>query len=311
MSTKYTYEPLDVCYLANGDMLTLPIHKFQGGDSDKVVGVGAAIHGDEIITVEIARRVVEFLKTQEVNGTVKVCTTAHPIAFEQVDRNSPIDGLNLNRVFPGSPDGFLTERVANTYFENFVCTLDAYLDLHAAGREPMVEYCYVLNDEGMSRAFGSKILYHPHTDYPGNVNTFAQARGVRTMVAEIGGLAVRERDVQRGFDGVISVLRHEGVIPGEEIHRDDQVLTEHIEHVNPHHGGLMVPCLEMDKLTEIVEGKGVVMAKIYNPKTLELLEEIKTPYERNMMILLRPTVNRAFPGDFSFMICDADAVKKL
>lgn len=309
MSTKYTYEELEVCYLANGTKMTLPVHKFEGGGSDKVVGIGAAIHGDEIITVEIARRVVEFLKTQEVHGTVKVCSVVHNLAFEQVDRNSPIDGLNLNRVFPGSPDGFLTERIAHTYLEEFVGTLDAYLDLHAAGREPMVEYCYILNDEAMSRSFGSKILYRPTDDYPGNVNNYAKEKGVRSMVAEIGGLAVRERDVQRGVDGVLSVLRHEGMIDGEEIRRDDQVVTNYIAHVDPHEGGLMVPGLEMSDLGEVVEGH-VTLAKIYNPKTLELLEEIKAPYERNLMILLRPTVNRAFPGDFSFMIADADALEK-
>ncbi len=310
MPTKYNYEEIEVCYLANGSKMTLPVHKFQGPGSDKVVGIGAAIHGDEIISIEIARRVVEFLKTQEVHGTVKVCSVVHNLSFEQVDRNSPIDGLNLNRVFPGRPDGFLTERIAYSYMEEFIATLDAYLDVHSGGREPIVEYCYILNDEAMSRAFGSKILYRPTTDYPGNVNNFARERGVRSMVAEIGGLVVRERDVQRGFEGVLNVLRHEGMIDGEETHRDDQVVTDHIEHVNPHHGGLMVPCLDIDKLGEVVEGKGVTMAKVYNPKTLELLEEVKTPYERNLMILLRPTVNRAFPGDFSFMIADADALEK-
>lgn len=309
MPAKYTYNELEVCYLANGTKMTLPVHQFQGGDSKKVFGIGAAIHGDEIITVEIARRVVEFLKTQEVNGTIKVCSVVHNISFEQVDRNSPIDGLNLNRVFPGSPNGFLTERVAYTYMEEFIATLDAYLDVHSGGREPIVEYCYILNDEAMSRAFGSKILYRPVTDYPGNVNNFARERGVRSMVAEIGGLAVRERDIMRGVEGCLSVLRHEGMIPGEEIRRGDQVVCDHIEHVNPHHGGLMVPCLDISQLGEIVEGH-VTMAKIYNPKTLELLEEIKAPYERNLMILLRPTVNRAFPGDFSFMIADADALEK-
>ncbi|MDO4312122.1 MAG: succinylglutamate desuccinylase/aspartoacylase family protein [Eubacteriales bacterium] len=308
MSTTYSYEELDVCYLANGTKYSIPIHKFEGPGSDKVVGVGAAIHGDEIIGVEIARRVVEFLKTQEVHGTIKICSVAHSLSFEQVDRNSPIDGLNLNRVFPGSEDGFLTERIANVYLEKFVGTLDAYLDVHSGGREPIVEYCYILNDEAMSRAFGSKILYRPTDDYPGNVNNFAKEKGVRSMVAEIGGLAVRERDVQRGVDGVLSVLRHEGVIDGEEIKRDDQVVCDYIAHIDPHEGGLMVPGLDISKLGEIVEGH-VTLAKIYNPKTLELLEEIKAPYERNLMILLRPTVNRAFPGDFSFMIADADALE--
>lgn len=309
MSTKYTYEELKVCYMANGSELSLPIHKFQGEGSDKVFGIGCAIHGDEIIGVEIGRRVVEFLKTQEVHGTIKLCSCAYPLSFEQVDRNSPIDGLNLNRVFPGSPNGFTTERVAYTYLEEFVATLDAYLDVHSGGREPIVEYCYILNDEAMSRAFGSKILYRPHSDYAGNVNLFAKERGVRSMVAEIGGLVVRERDVQRGVEGVLNVLRHEGMIDGEVTHRDDQVVVDHIEHVNPHHGGLMVPGLSIDKLGEVVEGH-VTLAKVYNPKTLELLEEIKAPFEHNLMILLRPTVNRAFPGDFSFMIADADAAEK-
>lgn len=308
MPAKYTYEELKVCHMANGTELSLPVHRFEGPGSDKVFGVGAAIHGDEIITVEIARRVVEFLKTQEVHGTVKVCSTAHPIAFEQVDRNSPIDGLNLNRVFPGNPNGFTTDRVAHTYLEEFVGTLDAYLDVHSGGREPIVEYCYILNDEAMSRAFGSKILYRPTDDYPGNVNNFAREKGVRTMVAEIGGLAVRERDVQRGVEGVINVLRHEGMIDGEETRRDDQVVVDYIAHIDPHEGGLMVPGLDISALGQVVEGH-VTLAKIYNPKTLELLEELKAPYERNLMILLRPTVNRAFPGDFSFMIADADAVE--
>ena len=53
MGTTYTYEELDVCYLANGSKYTIPVHKFEGPGSDKVVGVGAAIHGDEIIGVEL------------------------------------------------------------------------------------------------------------------------------------------------------------------------------------------------------------------------------------------------------------------
>ncbi len=307
MSTQYCYEELDVCYLANGSKYTLPVHTFVGQGQNKTIAVGAALHGDEIITIEIARRLVEFLKTSNVYGTVKICPVVHSLAFEQVDRNSPIDGLNLNRVFPGQPNGFLTERIAYTYFEEFVGTADAFLDLHSGGREPIVEYTYVLNDEGMSRAFGSKILYKPSYDYPGNVNTFAQERGVRSMVAEIGGSAVRERDIERGLEGCINVLRYEGMIDGEMTTRNDQVMVLDIAHVNSHHGGIMVPELDISSLGQIIEGK-VTLAKVYNPKTLELLEEIVAPFERNLIILLRPNVNRVFPGDFSFMIADADAL---
>jgi len=56
-------------------------------------------------------------------------------------------------------------------------------------------------------------------------------------------------------------------------------------------------------MNTIVEGK-VTLGKIYNPMTLELLEEIKAPYDRNLIILMRGSVNTILPGDFSFMIGD-------
>lgn len=309
MNTKYSYSELEVCYLPNGSKYGIPVHTFEG-KGDKVVGIGCCLHGDEIVTVEVGRRLIEFLKTQEVHGTVKVSPCVHTLAFEVEGRNNPLDGLNLNRVFPGRADGFLTERIAYTYFEEYVTKLDAFIDVHAGGDAlPLVNYCYIINDEAMSRAFGSDCLYRPSSDYPGNVNSFARDRGVRCMVAECGGLMVREADVQRCVEGCISVLRHEGMIDGEEIRRNDQVVCDYIAHIDPHQGGLMVPCLKEEDLGTIVEGK-VPLAKIYNPKTTELLETLYAPFERNYMILLRSNANRAMPGDFSFMIADADAFEK-
>lgn len=306
---KYSYEEINVCYQANGTLLSLPVHKFEG-EPGEVFGISASIHGDEIIGVEIARRVVELLKQEStIHGTIKVMPVVNALGFEQVNRCTPIDCGNLNRVFPGSPDGMITERVAHAFLEEFVGTLNHYLDLHSGGREPIVDYVYIQNDEAMSRAFGSHILYRPTTDYVGSVNIYAKQKGVHCMTVEIGGLAVREQDIQRGVDGVMNVLRHKGMIDGKPFEPKDQVVVTYIAHVDPHHGGLMVPGLSIDDLGTIVEGK-VVLARIYNPKTLELLEEIRAPYDRNLIILCRPTVNRAFPGDFSFMIGDLETAEK-
>ena len=230
-------------------------------------------------------------------------TVVNTLSFEQVDRNTPVNKSNLNRVFPGNPKGMLTERIAHTFLEEFVGSLDDYLDLHSGGREPLVDYVYIQNDEAMSRAFGSKILYRPEHDYVGSVSIYAKAKGVNCMTVEVGGLAVREADVQQGVAGVLNVLRHKGMINGEAEQRADQIVVTHIEHVNPRQGGLMVPGLSIEDLGTVIEGP-VVLARIYNPKTLELLEEVRAPYDRNLIILLRPSVNRAFPGDFSFMIGD-------
>ena len=101
------------------------------------------------------------------------------------------------------------------------------------------------------------------------------------MVAEIGGLAVRERDVQRGVDGVLSVLRHEGVIDGEEIRRDDQVVCDYIAHIDPHEGGLMVPGLDISKLGEIVEGREICMGCFTGKYPMEPpAEDIRGEFDR-------------------------------
>ena len=71
-------------------------------------------------------------------------------------------------------------------------------------------------------------------------------------------------------------------------------------------GGLFVPALTYDAMNTIVEGK-VVLGRVYNPMTLELLEEIRAPYEKNLMILMRGNINRIIPGDFTFMIGDLDS----
>lgn len=297
---KYSYKEIEVCYLANGNMLSLPLHTFEGG-AGPVVGLSAAIHGDEIIGVEILRRVVDILKKEQITGTVKIMPVVNPLGFEDVNRCTPIDRNNLNRVFPGSAKGMVTDRIAHTFLEEFVYTLDALCDLHSGGKEPMVDYVYIQNDEAMSRAFGSKVLYRAGADYYGSVSIYAKEKGVACMTVEIGGLAIREEDVKRGVEGVLNVLKHKGVLKGDVPKRNDQIVVTHIEHVNPQHGGLMVPGLSISDLGQILEGP-VVLGRVYNPKTLELLEEITAPYDKNLIILCRPSVNRVFPGDFSFMI---------
>jgi predicted deacylase len=300
--TQYSYEEIEVCYLSNGALLSLPVHTLTGG-AGPAVGFCAAIHGDEIIGVEILRRVTERLRREELRGTVRIMPVVNALAFEDVNRNTPLDRANLNRSFPGSPAGMLTDRIAHVFLEKFVYTLDALCDLHSGGKEPVVDYVYIQNDEAMSRAFGSKILYRPSVDYQGSIGIYAKEKGVAYMTVEIGGLNVQEADVERGVAGVFNVLRQKGVLAGEAPRREDQIVVSHIEHVNPLQGGLMVPCLPVESIGTIVEGR-VVLARVYNPKTLKLLEEIIAPYDRNLIILCRPSINRVYPGDFSFMIGD-------
>ena len=306
----YKYYELPVCYMGSGLELKLPVHELSGGDGI-TVGITACIHGDETIGVEIVRRVVEKLKETKIKGTVRVMPVANPLGFEQGKRNTPIDMTNMNRIFPGRYNGSLTEVQARVIADKFLAGLNAYIDVHAGGQDPVVDYVYATNDEGFSRSFLSKILYTPSNPYPGTSATYTLPHDISTVTIECGGGPNALYYVEKGVKGIWNMLKYKGVVEGEPEKRDDQIHIGHIEHVNPRHAGLYVPCFTYESMNTIIEGKGVVLGRIYNPMTLELLEELKTPYERNLMILMRCDINVILVGDFTFMIGDLNSeIKK-
>ena len=116
--------------------------------------------------------------------------------------------------------------------------------------------------------------------------------------------------VNKGVNGIMNMLRYEKAISGECKKRDDQVVVDYMQHVDAHHGGLFVPALTYDVMNTVIEGD-VVLGRVYNPMTLELVEELRTPYDKNLIILMRGNVNRIIPGDYTFMISDMDRANKI
>ena len=175
----------------------MTIHTFEGGPGP-TVGVSAAIHGDEPISVEIVRRLAGFLDQPDVElrGTVRLLPVANPLAFESNTRHTLVDHLNLNRLFPGDPDGWLTEQLAAKITISFLMGLDAYIDLHAGGAFPIVDYVYLSNAPELSRAFGSRLLFQPEAPYAGTSASEAEAKGIPTVTVEARRRSVRRRRVR-------------------------------------------------------------------------------------------------------------------
>ncbi|GFZ82159.1 succinate dehydrogenase [Compostibacillus humi] len=305
--TKYKVETIDVCYLANGNKLSLPVHNLIGMEGP-TVGISAAIHGDEIIGVEVIRQLINILKDQEIKGTIRFLPVANPLAFETLTRHTPIDGNNLNRLFPGDPNGQLSSKLASKITEEFLNTIDIFIDIHAGGAFPIVDYVYILNDEEFSRAFGSKVLYRPKVHYEGTTAEVTIARGVPSVTLEVGGGPNTKEHIRRNVDGILNMLRQKGVIEGEVKHRDDQIVMTEIANILAGQGGLMVPNFEFDMVNKVIEGRQL-LATTYNPLTYEVVEEIYTPFEKNFVILMRGQLNKVHPGDYAFMIGNLDTAE--
>lgn len=289
--------------LASGFELGLTVHVIEGTRPGPSVGVSAMIHGDELDGLLIARELVRTLDPTSMRGTVRILGVANPLAMEGITRNTPIDMLDMNRQFPGSADGWLSEQQAHVIAHEFIDKVDVLVDLHCGGTFPWVDYCYVINDEELSRAFLPALLYKPAVTYTGTTATYAEQRGVRCTVVEIGGgYHEQPLHVANGVRGVMNQLRHVGVLDGPVERRAGQVLMREMKVMRPRVGGLCMPRAML--APGQVLAAGTALADIVSPYTFDVLETMTAPYEENIVVLCRNYVTRIHPGDYGFMIAN-------
>src|SRR5690554_6816592 len=103
-------------HTTRGDAGTSPLPEvleIVGERPGPVLAVLGGVHGDELEGVLAARYVARSLDLRSLRGTVRIAAPAHPAAWAATSRVSPVDGLNLARVFPGSPEGSPTAQVAH------------------------------------------------------------------------------------------------------------------------------------------------------------------------------------------------------
>ncbi|MBR8053886.1 N(2)-acetyl-L-2,4-diaminobutanoate deacetylase DoeB [Burkholderia vietnamiensis] len=203
--------------------IMIPIAVVKRGDGPTVLLTGGN-HGDEYEGPVALSKLAGSLKAADVTGRVIVVPFMNYPAFRAGRRTSPIDAGNLNRSFPGRPDGTVTEKIAD-YFQRHLLPLATHvLDIHAGGRTlDFVPFAaiHVLENreqearcERAMRAFGAPYSMRMlELDSVGLFDTAAEAAGKMFVSTELGGggtstaasVAIAERGV-RGF------LEHAGVL---------------------------------------------------------------------------------------------------
>ncbi|MGH2389005.1 MAG: succinylglutamate desuccinylase/aspartoacylase family protein [Chloroflexota bacterium] len=306
---QHSYRVIEVTNLANGQPLALPLHDVQGTTGGPTVGISAAIHGDEGIGVEVLRRLLEDPALANLKGRLLLLPLANPLAFQSYSRNTPIDMLNLNRVFPGDPNGWLTEQLAQVISDQFLRKIEVHLDLHAGGLFPVVDYVYLLNAPALSRAFGRPYLYKPAHPSAGTSTEVTLEAGVRTVVVELGGgLVPQEPYAVQAVAGLKNVLAELNMLPEHMLVLPKQTLLHRIDIVRPRQGGLFVPVVDQ---VGVQVHKGDVLGRVVSPMSLSVLEEMRCPLEQGVMILTHPTAHRIEPGDYGFMVGDLQTAEAL
>jgi N-alpha-acetyl-L-2,4-diaminobutyrate deacetylase len=184
-------------------------------------------HGDEyegpIALLNLAAR----LRAEDVTGRVIILPSLNHPAFVAGRRTSPIDAGNLNRTFPGRPDGTVTQKIAD-YVQRYLLPLaDLVLDFHSGGKTlNFVPFAaaHVLNDaEHQARcvaamdAFGAPYsMMMLEIDNVGMLDTAVETMGKTFVTTELGGGgSATARSIAIAERGLRNVLIHAGILAGE------------------------------------------------------------------------------------------------
>jgi predicted deacylase len=184
------------------------------------------VHGNEIGGIVAAGR----LTTRDLPlaaGTIDIIPVAHEAANDAFLRESPADGGNLARTFPGDPKGTPTEQLAALITTQVIDGADALIDLHTSSPDAdMPLFAGAVHDGSasadagvrMAVAFGAGTLWtHPSLG-PGRTLTAAAERGIPAIYVESprGGV-LSESAVSAYVSGVLRVGALLGMLPGRAI----------------------------------------------------------------------------------------------
>ncbi|HEX5326650.1 MAG TPA: N(2)-acetyl-L-2,4-diaminobutanoate deacetylase DoeB [Acetobacteraceae bacterium] len=204
----------------------IPIAVIARGNGPTALLTGAN-HGDEyegpIALFELART----LTPDMVHGRVIIVPAMNYPAFRAGTRTSPIDRGNLNRSFPGRPDGTITEKIADYFTRHLLPLADVVLDFHSGGRTlDFLPYAaaHVLTDAAQqARCFAAVAAFAApwsvkmlEIDAVGMYDTTAEAMGKIFVTTELGGGGTsRAATVAIAGRGVRNLLHHCGIVSGE------------------------------------------------------------------------------------------------
>ncbi|MEL6619981.1 MAG: succinylglutamate desuccinylase/aspartoacylase family protein [Pseudomonadota bacterium] len=212
---------LPVSALPDHTPVNLSVEVVHGRRPGPTLFVSAAVHGDEVIGVEIVRRLLRAPQLETLRGTLLVVPIVNAFGFLARSRYLP-DRRDLNRCFPGSASGSLGSRLAHIFLNDVVSRCDFGIDLHSAAvhRTNLPQIRVTPGDArtaDMARVFGAPvILTSPLRD--GSLRGEAAARGVPILLYEAGeGLRFDEFAVRAGVAGILRVMRAQGMVAAKGI----------------------------------------------------------------------------------------------
>lgn len=196
------------------------------GDNPNGILCFGGTHGNEYEGQIAVKRLASELDPDKMSGRVVLMPQLSESACNANTRISPLDGVNMNRAFPGNPRGTISYRISNFVKQHVFPLGRVVIDIHSGGNEGAFPICtsfHPIPDETQRREIATIsqlfdtpfVLIYASTMASGLLTDEAEAEGKITIGGEFGGGESTSRfGVRHAFEGTRNVLRHYGLLEG-------------------------------------------------------------------------------------------------
>lgn len=269
----------------------IPVSVLKGASPGPTVLMVAGVHGYEFAPILATQRLAEEIDPETLSGNLVIVRVAHIPAFEgRSPYVNPIDRKNLNRSFPGKPDGTQTEQIAWALSSKIIPTADFVLDIHSGDGAEWLDafvgvYGGLLSSDYQSAfkfaetmGFANIVRYSMNTqdqiDRRRSLNRQAVAQGLPTILIEIGQNGSRDPDhIEAIVSGVKRGLSTLGMLdPAGNAVKKSLRYFEGTQSVPVKHSGVWTPTASTKRFVE----KGETLGTIHDYQGI-LVETVKAP----------------------------------
>ncbi len=236
--------------------IEIPLVVIHGAKPGPTLCLTGGTHATEYPGQTAVRVIAQQLDPATLAGTVIAIPVLNmPMYVARSPFISPIDGLNLNRVAPGRPDGTMTELIAHTLFSEVLSLATHHIDCHGGDLTevlwPYAAYRITgkpeLDElgEAMARCYSPGIfaLFRegtPLTLTSGTITSEAAKRGIASILGECGSAGgLDPADVRTHLDGITNVMRFLKMLPGEPVVPANRLMGVSQFVVQARRGGLL------------------------------------------------------------------------
>jgi N-alpha-acetyl-L-2,4-diaminobutyrate deacetylase len=294
----------------------IPITVARNGDGPTALLTGAN-HGDEYEGPAALQALTRELDPSAIHGRVIVAPFMNTPAFRAGTRTSPLDRGNLNRTFPGRPDGTPTEKIADYFNRTLAPMADYVLDFHSGGRTldflpfaaahrleaTMQEEACVAAMRAFNAPYSMVLL---EIDSVGMFDTAVEALGKVFVSTELGGGGTATaHSIAIARKGARNFLIHAGILDGEpEVGPSVDLDMPGADcFLFSEHEGLVEPVVDLGaKVT-----RGALLARIW-PVERTGVAPIEYHARRGGLLTARHFPGLAKPGDCLAVVADSLSV---